>query len=43
MGVVMFTSGSGKNLKARIKFVNGKSRDFMVSYAPIDVIEGDGQ
>ncbi len=41
VGVVMFTSGSGKNLKARIKFLNGRSRDFLVSYAPIDIIEGE--
>ena len=42
LGVVMFTSGSGKNLKARIKFVSGRSHSFMVRYAPLEVLEGDG-
>ena len=39
-GRVMYTSGSGKKLKARIRFDKGFSRQFMVSAAPLEIIEG---
>jgi DNA helicase-2/ATP-dependent DNA helicase PcrA len=38
-GVVMFTSGSGRKQKARIKFRTGRSRDFIVSVAPLEILE----
>ena len=38
-GVVMYTSGSGAKLKARIRFDTGMSRQFMVSAAPIEILE----
>ena len=38
-GVVMFTSGSGDKLKARVRFITGRSRDFMVKAAPLEVLE----
>ena len=38
-GVVMYTSGSGKKLKARIRFETGMSRQFMVQMAPIEIVE----
>ena len=38
-GVVMYTSGSGKKLKARIRFETGMSRQFMVQMAPIEILE----
>ena len=40
-GVVMYTKGTGKKLKARIRFQSGRSRDFMVSAAPLEVLEGE--
>jgi len=39
-GVVMYTSGSGARLKARIRFDSGISRQFMVSAAPLEILEG---
>lgn len=41
VGTVMYTSGSGKRLKARIRFQTGRSRDFMVNAAPLEILEGD--
>ncbi|MFP6582039.1 MAG: UvrD-helicase domain-containing protein [Candidatus Hydrogenedentota bacterium] len=38
-GVVMYTSGTGAKLKARIRFDTGMSRQFMVSAAPIEILE----
>lgn len=38
-GVVMFTAGSGDKLKARVRFKTGRSRDFMVKAAPLEVLE----
>ena len=40
-GVVMWTSGSGKKLKARIRFASGRSREFMVSVAPLELLDED--
>jgi DNA helicase-2/ATP-dependent DNA helicase PcrA len=37
-GVIMYTSGSGKKLKARIKFNTGPTRNIMVSHAPLEVV-----
>lgn len=39
-GRVMFTAGSGAALKVRIRFDKGFSRQFMVSAAPLEIIEG---
>jgi hypothetical protein len=39
-GTVMYTSGSGKKLKVRIRFDSGMSRQFMVSAAPLEILEG---
>ena len=38
-GTVMSTSGSGHKLKAKIRFETGRIRDFMVSMAPIEVLD----
>lgn len=40
-GTVMYTSGSGAKLRARIRFESGRSRDFMVAAAPLKVLDGD--
>jgi DNA helicase II / ATP-dependent DNA helicase PcrA len=37
-GVIMYTSGSGKKLKARIRFDRGPARNIMVSHAPLEVV-----
>lgn len=39
-GIVMYTSGSGKKLKARIRFETGRTREFMINLAPIEILEG---
>ncbi len=39
-GIVMYTAGSGPKLKARIRFRTGRSRTFMVSKAPLEILEG---
>lgn len=39
-GTVMFTSGSGDKLKARIRFKTGRVHTFMVSMTPLEVLEG---
>lgn len=38
-GTVLATSGSGKKLRAKIRFETGRTRDFVVSIAPIEVVE----
>ncbi|MCC6485987.1 MAG: ATP-binding domain-containing protein, partial [Candidatus Hydrogenedentes bacterium] len=40
-GTVMYTSGSGSKLRARIRFLTGRSREFMVSAAPLQILDGD--
>ncbi len=42
-GTVMQTSGSGAKLRARIRFQTGRSREFMVSAAPIKILDGDSR
>jgi len=37
----MQTSGSGAKLRARIRFQTGRAREFMVSAAPITILDGD--
>lgn len=37
-GVIMYTSGSGAKLKARIRFNTGPTRNIMVSHAPLEVV-----
>lgn len=39
-GRVMEVSGSGRKMKARIKFQTGRSMTFMVSVAPLEIVEG---
>jgi DNA helicase-2/ATP-dependent DNA helicase PcrA len=39
-GTVMYTMGTGKKLRARIRFDTGRTRDFMVSVAPLEILEG---
>ena len=39
-GRVMYTSGSGARQKVRIRFDTGMSRQFMVSAAPLEILEG---
>ncbi|MBM3290172.1 MAG: hypothetical protein FJY92_08485, partial [Candidatus Hydrogenedentes bacterium] len=40
-GTIMYTSGSGAKLRARIRFESGPSRDIMVALAPLQVLDGD--
>lgn len=42
-GTVMQTSGSGAKLRARIRFQTGRAREFMVSAAPLRILDGDGR
>jgi len=39
-GVVVNVSGSGKSMKARIRFQTGPARDFLVSATPLEILEG---
>jgi len=39
-GYVLFTSGSGVNLRTRIRFKTGRVSTFMVSKAPLEILEG---
>jgi len=39
-GYVVYTSGAGKGLKARIRFLSGKVGTFMVSKTPLEILEG---
>ena len=39
-GTVMYTSGAGVKLKVRIRFDGGMARDFLVSAAPLEILEG---
>jgi DNA helicase-2/ATP-dependent DNA helicase PcrA len=39
-GYVLFTAGSGANLRARIRFKTGRVSTFMVSKAPLEILEG---
>lgn len=39
-GTVMYTKGSGAKLRAHIRFDTGQSREFMVSAAPLEILEG---
>ncbi|MCC6144906.1 MAG: UvrD-helicase domain-containing protein [Candidatus Hydrogenedentes bacterium] len=41
-GTVMYTSGSGDKLRARIRFKIGKVATLMVSSAPLEILEGKG-
>jgi DNA helicase-2/ATP-dependent DNA helicase PcrA len=38
-GTVMYTMGTGKKLRARIRFDTGRTRDFMVSVAPLEILK----
>ena len=38
-GIVMTVSGSGKKQRARIRFRTGRSREFMVQLAPLEILE----
>lgn len=42
-GTVMFTSGSGDRLKARIRFNTGRTAMLMVKHAPLEILEGKGR
>jgi len=39
-GYVLFTSGSGATLRARIRFKTGRVSTFMVGKAPLEILEG---
>ncbi|MBI4559134.1 MAG: UvrD-helicase domain-containing protein [Candidatus Hydrogenedentes bacterium] len=39
-GIVMFTAGTGAKLRARIRFQTGRTREFMVGKAPLEILEG---
>lgn len=39
-GTVLFTTGSGDRLRARIRFKTGRTATLMVSQAPIEILEG---
>jgi DNA helicase-2/ATP-dependent DNA helicase PcrA len=39
-GTVLYTSGQGARMKARIRFDTGRARDFMVAKTPLEVLDG---
>lgn len=39
-GTVLYTTGSGDRLRARIRFKTGRTATLMVSQAPIEILEG---
>lgn len=39
-GRIMYTSGSGEKLKARIRFDTGGTKEFVLSKAPIEIVKG---
>ncbi len=39
-GYVMYTTGSGKTMKARIRFKTGRTAMLMLSQAPLEILEG---
>jgi DNA helicase-2/ATP-dependent DNA helicase PcrA len=39
-GHVLFTSGSGENLRARIRFKTGRVSTFMIKKTPLEILEG---
>ena len=38
-GTVMYTKGTGNKMRARIRFQTGRTREFMVSVAPLEILE----
>ncbi|MFO7974256.1 MAG: 3'-5' exonuclease, partial [Candidatus Hydrogenedentota bacterium] len=38
-GIVMYTKGRGKKMRARIRFQSGRTREFLVSVAPLEILE----
>lgn len=42
-GTVMFTSGSGKKLRAKVRFQSGPTRDILVEKAPLEILEGNSK
>ncbi len=42
-GTVMFTSGSGKKLRAKVRFQTGPTRDILVEKAPLEILEGNSK
>jgi DNA helicase-2/ATP-dependent DNA helicase PcrA len=38
-GVVMYIKGTGAKMRARIRFHTGRTREFMVSVAPLEILE----
>lgn len=38
-GYVMYTKGSGTKLRARIRFDTGRTREFIVGMAPLEIVE----
>lgn len=39
-GTVLFTKGTGAKARVRIRFDTGRSRDFLVCAAPLEILEG---
>ncbi len=42
-GTVLYTKGTGKKLRARIRFQTGRVRDFSVANTPLEIIAGEGR
>ena len=42
-GVVLFTSGEGDKMKAKVKFDNGRAVMLMVSVTPMEIIRKAGR
>lgn len=38
-GIVMYTKGTGKKMRARIRFQTGRTREFLVTLAPLEILE----
>jgi hypothetical protein len=35
----MYTKGTGKKMRARIRFQTGRTREFLVTVAPLEILE----
>ncbi|MEA3364774.1 MAG: 3'-5' exonuclease, partial [Candidatus Hydrogenedentes bacterium] len=38
-GIVMYTKGTGKKMRARIRFQSGRTHEFLVNLAPLEILE----
>jgi hypothetical protein len=39
-GTVMYTKGTGSKQRVRVRFQTGRSREFLLRAAPLEIVEG---